>query len=333
MGKNIYSISQRTLHFRQPAGTSRGVYTVRQVWYVTLHLNGQVGTGECAPLPDLSCDALPHEQYEELLHHFARMVCQTGTIPTQELLPYPSIRFGLECALRKCLSPQQENGEQRLCRINGLVWMGTYQAMRSRLQEKLSEGYHCIKLKIGAIRFEEELSLIRNIRQDYTKEQVEIRVDANGAFSPEEAHERLEQLFPLQLHSIEQPIAPHQWQQMAHLCTTSPLPIALDEELIGIQTTAEKEELLDSIRPTYIVLKPSLHGGLSGCDEWIRLAEERHVGWWVTSALESNVGLADIARWVATYRPSMPQGLGTGLLYTDNTPAETVIRGDELFIL
>lgn len=366
-----YEITHRTLHFKQPAGTSRGIYTTRDIWYI--HLEGEnddgtlwQGVGECAPLPDLSCDAYPIEEYEQYLHAACAMTCQRGYIPYDILHDYPSIIFGLESAMahkekqeKVSVSTPLPNeakwegsGEGLLpvCRINGLIWMGTYEEMRKRLEEKLAAGFRCIKLKIGAINFDDEIRLIRQIRDEFPADKVELRVDANGAFgtTADEAIDKLRELSKYQLHSIEQPIRQGHWTEMAKLCkqavhTPLPfgggvgggtsLPIALDEELIGINTTSEKIALLDTIKPQYIILKPSLHGGFHGCDEWIRLAEERGIGWWATSALESNVGLAAIARWVSQYHPTLPQGLGTGLLYTDNTPAETEIRGEELWMI
>ena len=218
--------------------------------------------------------------------------------------------------------------------INGLVWMGTYEEMLARLEEKLKAGFHCVKLKIGAIDFHKELDLIKRIREVYGKDQIELRVDANGGFSPEDAMSRLEALAQYDIHSIEQPIKQHQWPKMAQLCKESPLPIALDEELIGVNVRSMKEALLDTIRPQYIILKPSLHGGIYGCTEWIQLADQRGIGSWITSALESNVGLNAIAHYAAKmYGPNvaMPQGLGTGQLFTDNIPMPLEIRGDKLF--
>lgn len=350
--KNInYEISHKTLHFKQPAGTSRGVYTTRDVWYINLEGEHEDGThwqgvGECAPLPDLSCDAYPLEEYEQYLHAACSMTCQRGYIPYDILRDYPSIIFGLESAMAGAGCDESVKSPIRVCRINGLIWMGTYEEMRTRLEEKLAAGFRCIKLKIGAINFDDEIRLIEQIRHEFPAHVVELRVDANGAFgsTAEEAVEKLRILSSYGLHSIEQPIRQGHWQEMAKLCQmASPdtqlpfgegvLPIALDEELIGINTTKEKIALLDTIKPQYIILKPSLHGGFHGCDEWISLAEERGIGWWATSALESNVGLAAIARWLSHYHPTLPQGLGTGLLYTDNTPAETKIRGEELWML
>ena len=369
-------ISERTLHFKQPAGTSRGVYTTRHSYYLTLtsdELPGVEGVGECATLPDLSCDAKP--EYEMTLRQVCQMVEQMGRIPYDMIRAYPSITFGLETAFasffdaaKKFLeivpaegaSPSSEmlkqkgvsvpagmenltdlfnspfgRGEEGIT-INGLVWMGTYEDMLARLEEKLQAGFHCVKLKIGAIEFFKELDLIKRIRDVYTKEQVELRVDANGGFLPENAMSQLEALAKYDIHSIEQPIKQHQWPKMAQLCRETPLPIALDEELIGVNVRSMKEALLDTIRPQYIILKPSLHGGIYGCNEWIELANQRGIGSWITSALESNIGLNAIAHYAAKVYGSnvkMPQGLGTGQLFTDNIPMPLEIRGDKLFVV
>lgn len=344
------TIQPVTLQFKQPAGTSRGVYTTRRLWYILV--DGQI-VGECAPLPALSCDDL--SDYEERLCAFAREV-ETLTraagrsrseglvIPTEELRPYPSMLFGFETAswhlqtegFRRGLDTPFARGERGIT-FNGLIWMGTYEQMRSRIEEKLAKGFRCVKLKIGAINFDDELALLTRIRRDYGPDQIELRVDANGGFTPEEAPTRLRQLAALQLHSIEQPIRARQWPALAELCATSPLPIALDEELIGINTRAEKEQLLDTLRPQYIVLKPSLHGGISGTWEWIELARARGIGYWLTSALESNVGLTAIAHLCACIAerypddPALPQGLGTGQLFSSNQPSSLELRGDEMW--
>ncbi len=335
-------ISERTLHFKQPAGTSRGVYTTRQSYYLTITDDdrpGIKGVGECATLPDLSCDAVP--EYFKILSDVCRMVEQTGNIPYGILRPYPSILFGLETAFAQL----DANGSTRLydtpfgrgeegITINGLVWMGTFEEMYSRLEAKLKAGFHCVKLKIGAIDFNKELDLIKHIREAFDKNTIELRVDANGGFTPENAMARLEALAQYDIHSIEQPIKQHQWGEMARLCKETPLPIALDEELIGVNVRSMKEYLLDTIRPQYIILKPSLHGGMYGCNEWIQMAKERGIGSWITSALESNVGLNAIAHYCAqTYGPavSMPQGLGTGQLFTDNIETPLMIEGDKIW--
>jgi o-succinylbenzoate synthase len=335
-------ISERTLHFKQPAGTSRGVYTTRKSYYLTITDDNRLGikgVGECATLPDLSCDAVP--EYFKILSDVCRMVEQTGNIPYDILRPYPSILFGLETAFAQL----DANGSTRLydtpfgrgeegITINGLVWMGTFEEMYSRLETKLKAGFHCVKLKIGAINFDKELDLIKHIREAFDKNTIELRVDANGGFSPDNAMERLEALAKYDIHSIEQPIKQHQWGEMARLCKETPLPIALDEELIGVNVKSMKEYLLDTIRPQYIILKPSLHGGMYGCTEWIQMAKERGINSWITSALESNVGLNAIAHYCAkTYGPSvlMPQGLGTGQLFTDNIDMPLVIDGDKIW--
>ena len=290
-------------------------------------------------MPDLSCDALP--DYEDILRRMGQQIEQTGEIPYSQLLPYPSMLFGLETALW-----QLERGNQPLDNtpfargeegipINGLIWMGQFDEMSRRLEEKLAQGFHCIKLKIGAIDFDDELTLIRRIRQRYGRETVELRVDANGAFSPEEALNRMDELAKYDIHSIEQPIRQGQWETMAHLCRETPLPIALDEELIGVNMPMDKEALLDTIQPQYIILKPSLHGGMSGAEEWIGMARQRGIGSWVTSALESNIGLNAIAHFTALmYDPhiTMPQGLGTGQIYSDNIPMPLEIRGEQLWV-
>ena len=368
-------ISERTLHFKQPAGTSRGVYTTRHSYYLTLtsdELPGVEGVGECATLPDLSCDAKP--EYEMTLRQVCQMVEQMGRIPYDMIRAYPSITFGLETAFASFFDAAKKfleivptegasssemlkqkgvsvpagmenltelfdspfgRGEEGIT-INGLVWMGTYEEMLARLEEKLQAGFHCVKLKIGAIDFFKELDLIKRIRDVYTKEQVELRVDANGGFLPENAMSQLEALAKYDIHSIEQPIKQHQWPKMAQLCRETPLPIALDEELIGVNVRSMKQALLDTIRPQYIILKPSLHGGIYGCNEWIELANQRGIGSWITSALESNIGLNAIAHYAAkVYGPNvkMPLGLGTGQLFTDNIPMPLEIRGDKLFVV
>ncbi len=369
-------ISERTLHFKQPAGTSRGVYTTRHSYYLTLtsdELPGVEGVGECATLPDLSCDAKP--EYEMTLRQVCQMVEQMGRIPYDMIRAYPSITFGLETAFASFFDAAKKfleivptegassssemlkqkgvsvpagmenltelfdspfgRGEEGIT-INGLVWMGTYEEMLARLEEKLQAGFHCVKLKIGAIDFFKELDLIKRIRDVYTKKQVELRVDANGGFLPENAMSQLEALAKYDIHSIEQPIKQHQWPKMAQLCRETPLPIALDEELIGVNVRSMKQALLDTVCPQYIILKPSLHGGIYGCNEWIELANQRGIGSWITSALESNIGLNSIVHYAAkVYGPNvkMPQGLGTGQLFTDNIPMPLEIRGDKLFVV
>ena len=334
-----FSIQEKLLHFKQPAGTSRGVYTTRKIWLLTVEHDGRTAIGECAPLPQLSCDDIP--DYEAVLRRFCDIIEATGAIPYDEMRNYPSMLFGVETALAQLSRTDGllydtpfSHGEEGIP-INGLVWMGTHDEMLSRLKEKLALGFRCVKLKIGAIDFAKELDLIQHIRKHFSREEVELRVDANGGFTPDVALERLQELARYDIHSIEQPIMAHQWSEMAQLCQLSPLPIALDEELIGVNSTDEKICLLDTIKPQYIILKPSLHGGVAGTREWIALANERGIGSWITSALESNIGLNAIAQLAADiYGPqiTMPQGLGTGMLFTDNIPMPLEIRNDCLWI-
>lgn len=335
-----YEIEERVLHFKQPAGTSRGVYTTRKMWLVSLSDGNRAGVGECAPLPDLSCDALPDELYVSKLNVFCRDLCETGEIDVEALRDYPSMLFGLETALLnlrnggKLFDTAFSRGEEGIP-INGLVWMGNYDEMLQRMEEKLEKGFRCVKLKIGAIDFEQELDLIKRIRDRFSFHEVELRLDANGAFKYEEALYKLELLSQYAIHSIEQPIRQGQWAYMAELCRESPLPIALDEELIGVNDPEMKAHMLNIIRPRYIILKPSLHGGMTGCREWIDAAHEQGIGSWITSALESNIGLNAIAQYASdVYGPqiTMPQGLGTGQLFTDNIPMPLEIRGDMLFL-
>ena len=334
-----FSIQEKLLHFKQPAGTSRGVYTTRKIWLLTVEHDGRTAIGECAPLPQLSCDDIP--DYEAVLRRFCDIIEATGSIPYDEMRNYPSMLFGVETALAQLSRTDGllydtpfSHGEEGIP-INGLVWMGTHDEMLSRLKEKLALGFRCVKLKIGAIDFAKELDLIQHIRKHFSREEVELRVDANGGFTPDVALERLQELARYDIHSIEQPIMAHQWSEMAQLCQLSPLPIALDEELIGVNSTDEKIRLLDTIKPQYIILKPSLHGGVAGTREWIALANERGIGSWITSALESNIGLNAIAQLAADiYGPqiTMPQGLGTGMLFTNNIPMPLEIRNDCLWI-
>ncbi|MCD7936372.1 MAG: o-succinylbenzoate synthase [Tannerellaceae bacterium] len=340
------SIQPYTLRFKQPAGTSRGIYTTRKVWYILLHplkeaLNSssckRLG-GECAPLPNLSCDALPDEHYEAILREACNKWEETGTIDYDYLRPYPSILCGVETVDRHF---KTENGilwDTPFSRgeagipINGLIWMGDHRYMLEQIENKLQTGFRCIKLKIGAIEPEQEISLLKYIRQHFSAAELELRVDANGAFSPQEAPEKLSRLAEFELHSIEQPIRAGQWEEMARLAATTPLPIALDEELIGVNEPERKKELLDRIRPQYIILKPSLHGGFSGSEEWIAEANKREIGWWITSALESNIGLNAIAQWCSTFNNPLPQGLGTGSLFTNNIEMPLEVRGDCLWM-
>ena len=334
-----YEIEEKTLHFKQPAGTSRGVYTTRKVWLVRLSDGEREGVGECAPLPDLSCDAMDDEEYRSILNRVCEEFCQRQELDNDSWRQYPSMLFGLETAWLNMTNGDMlfdtafSRGEVGIP-INGLVWMGSYEEMLKRMEEKLAKGFRCVKLKIGAIDFDQELDLVKRIRERFSHHEVELRLDANGAFKYEEALYKLELLSQYAIHSIEQPIKAGQWAYMAELCRESPLPIALDEELIGVNDPEMKRHMLNIIKPRYIILKPSLHGGMQGCREWIETAKDMGIGSWITSALESNIGLNAIAQFASDVygdHITMPQGLGTGQLFTDNIDMGLEIRGDRLW--
>ncbi len=327
------------LSFKRPAGTSRGVYTTRNSWILQLWDSEDpmhIAYGECAPLPDLSSEF--DEFYEDKIKEVCARIDDFFYWLDDGLVNYPSICFGLETALidlqqktnRILFDTPFAQGHEGIL-INGLIWMGEPDDMRLQIQDKINQGFHCIKLKIGANDIEEELVILEAIRKDFPKEKIELRVDANGAFKPEDALPILERLAALDIHSIEQPIRQGQWREMRYLCRKSPVPIALDEELIGVNTLEDKVKLLKNIKPQYLILKPSLHGGISGCEEWIDLAKAKKIGWWITSALESNIGLNAIAQWAASLGVEMPQGLGTGQLFTNNISSPLELRGDRLF--
>ncbi|MGQ8337197.1 o-succinylbenzoate synthase [Sunxiuqinia sp. A32] len=331
----IAHFKKHELQFKQPAGTSRGVYHSRTVWYLFLEDNGITGIGECAPLPGLSKEK--PEEVEAVLKEISNDP-QRFVDDLSLLQDIPSVKFGLETALldlrnggKQIIFPSDFTNGQAGIPINGLIWMGDEDFMVKQIQEKLNAEYSCIKLKIGAIDFEKELELLRIVRSACCEKSLTLRVDANGAFQPAEAMEKLNALAKFDIHSIEQPIKTGQWEEMGKLCDETPIPIALDEELIGINKRDEKEKLLDTIRPQFLVLKPSLHGGIAGCDEWIELANDRSIGWWITSYLESNIGLNAIAQWTYTKQSKMHQGLGTGQLFTNNINSPLEIRGEQLW--
>ena len=325
------SISKETLHFKKPARTSRGEYSLHEMYLITLtdKATGKKGTGELAPLPDLSCDrnAYPDISEVKLLAEKALPSVLNGTWP-DNMLSYPALRFALESAVAEA---RGENLKEKISiPINGLVWMSSFEDMLEQVKVKMAIGFRCIKLKIGAIDWQKEIELIRYVRSCFPKEDLQLRVDANGAFAPEWAMDRLIELSKYDIHSIEQPIRQGQWDEMARLCKESPLAIALDEEMIGVNEPKEKARLLDTIHPQYIVLKPTMHGGLSGTREWIDLANKRGISSWITSALESNIGLRSIALLAeSVYGPNItfPQGLGTGQLFTDNIENKVQIEG------
>lgn len=337
------NLHTRTLHFRIPARTSRGSYTEHHMVVLTItDENGRIGLGECAPLPDLSCDADAYTHLSDV----ARLINEALASEdySEYLRPYPALLFALESAIHdirhtSMLYDTPFAKSEVGIPINGLVWMSDYDGMLSQVKQKLRQGFKCIKLKIGAIDWDEEIRLIQLIRSRFSPEHLQLRVDANGAFTPEEAISKLEQLSQYSIHSIEQPIQPawratKGWAAMAELCRNTPLPIALDEELIGLNHLEEKQAMLDAIRPQFIVVKPTLHGGMSGSIEWISEARKRGIGSWITSALESNIGLRNVALLAACiYGPknTFPQGLGTGLLFTDNIEMDVEIRGNKLW--
>lgn len=323
------------LDFKRPSGTSRGVLTQKETWFIILEKDGKTGIGECGILRSLSIDDRP--DYEDKL----KWVCNSIHLGEQALwdalTEFPSIQFGVEMAFQSLKSetpyllfPSQFTKGEDSIAINGLVWMGQEQYMKEQIEEKLQQGFNCIKLKIGAIDFQQELDLLRFIRSNFSADEIEIRVDANGAFSTTDALHKLNQLNEYQIHSIEQPIRQNQTDSMSDLCKNTPLPIALDEELIGIFGFENKKDLLLKIQPQYIILKPSLVGGFRGTKEWIDIAEKHNIGWWITSALESNIGLNAIAQWTYLQNNPMPQGLGTGALYTNNFDSPLEVKNGQL---
>ncbi len=324
---------KRTLSFKFDAGTSRGVLKTKEVYWIKAFFKGEsqkVGWGEAAPLVKLSLD--DREDFEQVLHETLQELSQVKWEIDQEgvliqlgkLIPFelPSLRFALETAILDLLNGGEKKifegdfaAGRKTIPINGLIWMGQKDFMLAQIEEKFADGFDCLKMKIGAIDFRQELDLLEYIRSRFSKDEIVLRVDANGAFAVEEAGVKLEQLAKYDLHSIEQPIKAGNWSAMQQLCAATPLPIALDEELIGVKN---KAGLLDAIQPQHIILKPTLLGGIVETQDWIALAEERGIGWWMTSALESNIGLNAISQFADYLGASIPQGLGTGKLYSNN---------------
>jgi o-succinylbenzoate synthase len=329
------SYKKYTLNFKLPSGTSRGVLKTKETYFIFIEDENQKGIGECGLFRGLSIDDRP--DYKEKL----QWVCDHINLGVQklynELMEFPSIQIGLETAFKSLSSkdlfeiyPSGFSNGNEYIPINGLVWMGSEAFMKQQISEKLNQGFRCIKMKIGAIDFDTELNLLKSIRKEYAASDIELRVDANGAFNTSEALEKLKRLSEFNLHSIEQPIKQGQWQEMARLCEDTPLAIALDEELIGVFSEKEKLDVLNTINPQYIILKPSLIGGFSASDQWISLAENKGIGWWITSALESNIGLNAIAQYTFTKKSKLPQGLGTGSLFTNNIPSPLEVCNGKL---
>jgi o-succinylbenzoate synthase len=333
------SLQHYPLHFKVPAGTSRGVMTDKQSWFVRISDGINEGIGEISVIEGLSPEYVSLEEFEQTIQHFLSQLEHGWNDELhQALQPYPSILFGIESAIldlnhggrRIYFENAFARGEQKIP-INGLIWMGNEESMQTQIEEKLASGFTTIKMNFGAIGIETELALLKAIRNTYSADEITLRVDANGAFDENSAKEILEKLAALDIHSIEQPIIAGQHAAMTRLCRDTPIPIALDEELIGITDRDEKIHVLDHIQPQYIILKPSLHGGISGTKEWIQLAEERHIQWWMTSALESNVGLEVICQLAGEYSNSLPQGLGTGSLYTNNSDSPLTVEKGMIF--
>lgn len=327
------------LQFKLPSGTSRGILKYKEAWFISVFdtLDNSVkGIGECSIIRGLSFDDKP--DYESRIKWLCNNINADKDYLFNELKDYPSINFGLETALldlanngKRILFPSDFTCGISSILINGLIWMGKPDFMMRQIKEKINQGFRYIKLKIGAINFIDELEILRFIRKEYREKDIEIRVDANGAFSPSDAMEKLQKLSDFNIHSIEQPIQAGLQDQMAKLCATTPIKIALDEELIGISDPKEKHQLLKTINPHYIILKPGLVGGFNSCNEWIRLAKQNNIDWWATSALESNIGLNAIAQWTFTLNNPLPQGLGTGQLFTNNIPSPIELSGENLF--
>ncbi|MDE6231027.1 MAG: o-succinylbenzoate synthase [Muribaculaceae bacterium] len=331
----ILEFAPYILKFKRPAGTSRGTFTEKPTCYLRLHDESspdQYAYGEAAIFPGLSPEA-----DDRFFYKLMELVANFRIGQSTDLSRFPSLQCGLEQCFRDFAGgcrglyfPSAFTEGEKTLTINGLIWMGEYERMLSELNQKIEEGFKCIKIKVGAIDWRQEVSLIEHIRKSHSPEEITIRVDANGGFSMEEAIPRLKRLADLGVHSIEQPIKAGNPELMSFLCKVSPTPIALDEELIGKFDKEEKQKLLDEIMPAYIVLKPTLTGGFSGTEEWIKLAEERGIGWWITSCLESNIGLNAIAQWTATLDNPLPQGLGTGKLFIENPETPIYLDGENL---
>lgn len=323
------------LNFKQAAGTSRGVYLSRDIWFLFITDGEKTGIGECAPLPELSIDNI--NKIDNKLLQVSEQIDYFVHLPVQ-LREWPSIQFAIEMAIldlkngaNKIIFPSDFSNGQKGIKTNGLIWMGKKDEMKLQIKEKLKQGFKCIKMKIGALDFDTEFEVLQNIRKEYSENVLCIRVDANGAYNYKNALEKMKRLSDLKIHSIEQPIEAGNWDEMAKLCHNSPLPVALDEELIGITATNDRLKLIETIKPEYLILKPSLLGGFASCDKWISIAETTNTGWWATSALESNIGLNAIAQWTFTKSPKIEQGLGTGQLYTNNFDSPLEIFNQELW--
>ncbi len=352
-----FHIEKKLLNFKKPSGTSRGILYNKPSWILSVRLsNGLIALGECSVIPGLSPDFIDEHSYEKKLDELKKDVESNWTEQEFQLMSvftslkwtafiqkwamYPSMIFGIETLARDIFNGGKGlifesafTRKERSIPINGLIWMGDESFMLEQMEEKLADGFSTIKMKVGAIEWKKEYALLEQLRRRFSSQELTLRVDANGAFTPESALPILTQLSELDVHSIEQPIQPGQLNAMSELCKHSPIGIALDEEMIGIHEPEQKEVLLKMIAPQFIVLKPSLHGGMIGCSEWIQLAEENQIAWWMTSALESSIGLNAIAQFTATFSDLLPQGLGTGGLYTNNFDSSLVVSKGQLSLL
>ena len=330
LSAKIYS---HQLKFINPGGTSRGILKIKPSWFIKVFKKNNpsiFGLGECGPIEGLSIDSLI-----DIPKKLNEVVKNINHLSKLNLSSFPSIEFGIENALNDF-----KNGGNRVIfknsfldgkpiKINGLIWMGNKDFMLKQVYEKIENGYSCLKLKIGAINFDDEISIIDQIRKKFSADILEIRVDANGAFKNDDVLLKLKQLSKLKIHSIEQPIRANQWNEMKKLCKISPIPIVLDEELIGV--TKNKDELLSFIKPQYLVLKPTLLGGFKKTREWIFEANKRNIDWWITSALESNIGLSAISQFCSEYKLKLPQGLGTGQLFNNNFSSPLELKGEMIY--
>jgi len=324
------------LTFKKSGGTSRGILTQKETWFLILMDGDQTGIGECAMFSGLSMD--DGAEYETQLQWVCDHIDSGLETLLSTLVMFPSIQFGLEQAFRSLASqdpfilfPSEFTKQGKPISINGLIWMGNKAFMEEQISQRIADGFRCIKLKIGALDFNTELDLLKGIRERFTPDEIELRVDANGAFGKEDVFFKLEELSKLDIHSIEQPVKPGNLAFMKEVCASGFLDIALDEELIGVINETNRRELLQIVAPQYIILKPSLIGGYRGSMEWITLANEMGIKWWITSALESNIGLNAIAQWTFTLKNSLPQGLGTGSLFTNNIESPLEVRDGKLF--
>jgi len=322
------------LFFQFPATTSRGVLYEKTSWFLVVQEDGRIGIGECAPIQGLSIDNI--EKIPVVLDELCTKLILGEKINSADYVDFPSVMFAIETALLSVnskntfiLFPSDFTSGEKGIKINGLIWAGEDDYIFSQINNKVREGFNVIKMKIGYKEFEKELEILRQTRQTYPE--IDIRLDANGGFTPDVALNYLERLSELNIHSIEQPIKPNQWDELKVICKKSPIKIALDEELIGIRDNKERERLLKEVKPSYIILKPTLIGGFTECEQWIEIAEQNNVGWWVTSALESNIGLNAISQWAYIKNPTFIHGLGTGKIYSNNIPSPLYLKNNRLF--